>query len=282
MLKNKSQKDLQIVLVLVALTIISIHTPLLSQTPLRTILGLIMVLFLVGYSLISALFPGKKDLDGIERIALSFGLSIAVTPLIGLILNYTPYGIRETPILITLSLFTIACTIIAHSRRMKLDEKDRFSLSLTYKLNLPGKKIDKILTIVLILSILAAISAVIYVIVTPKEGEKFTEFYILGPGGMADDYPTNLGVGVNGTVTLGVVNHEYAPTNYTIEVILHNETLEEMPVQLSHNESHIRDYIFTPRMNGTQKLEFLLHKEGLREPYRRVHLWITVINQTAV
>lgn len=140
----------------------------------------------------------------------------------------------------------------------------------------------KIIPAGLILSILAAISAVIYVIITPKQGEKFTEFYILGPGGKADDYPTNLGVGVNGTVTLGVVNHEYAPTNYTIEVILHNETLEEMPVQLSHNESYIRDYIFTPRVNGTQKLEFLLHKEGLEEPYRRVHLWIKVLNQTTV
>jgi len=38
----------------------------------------------------AALFPGKDDLDGIERIALSFGLSIAVVPLMGLALNYTP------------------------------------------------------------------------------------------------------------------------------------------------------------------------------------------------
>jgi len=36
---------------------------------------------------------------------------------------------------------------------------------------------------------------IVYVIVTPKQGEKFTEFYILGPEGMADDYPTDLAVG---------------------------------------------------------------------------------------
>ena len=35
----------------------------------------------------------------------------------------------------------------------------------------------------------------VYVIVTPKEGEKFTEFYVLGSGGKAEDYPTNLKVG---------------------------------------------------------------------------------------
>ena len=49
------------------------------------------MLFLPGYALIATLFPRKDDLDGIERIALSFGLSIAITPLLGLALNYTPF-----------------------------------------------------------------------------------------------------------------------------------------------------------------------------------------------
>src|SRR5699024_12451412 len=35
------------------------------------------------------------SIDGIERVALSFGLSIAITPLIGLLLNFTPFGIRD-------------------------------------------------------------------------------------------------------------------------------------------------------------------------------------------
>ena len=33
----------------------------------------------------------------------------------------------------------------------------------------------------------------VYVIVTPKEGEKFTEFYVLGPGGMAEAKTTMKG-----------------------------------------------------------------------------------------
>nr|QNO53661.1 hypothetical protein DJFKIEJF_00025 [Methanosarcinales archaeon ANME-1 ERB6] len=51
--------------------------PLNEISPIRIILGLPLVLFLPGYSLIATLFPRKDDLDGIERIALSFGLSIA-------------------------------------------------------------------------------------------------------------------------------------------------------------------------------------------------------------
>ena len=74
------------------------HTFCSNPTPkrnfaIRIILGLPLVLFLPGYALIAALFIGEDDLDGIERIALSFGLSIAITHLFGLALKYTPFGI---------------------------------------------------------------------------------------------------------------------------------------------------------------------------------------------
>jgi len=90
------------------------------------ILVLPLVLFLPGYSLIAALFPRKDDLDGIERIALSFGLSIAVVPLLGLTLNYTPFGIRLSPVLIVLSVFTIVLAVVAYVRRSRILEEERF------------------------------------------------------------------------------------------------------------------------------------------------------------
>ena len=87
-------KDLALVILLTLSCIPFVLIPPLNETPVRIVLGLLLVLFLPGYSLIAALFPGKGDLDGIERIALSFGLSIAVVPLLGLALNYTPFGSR--------------------------------------------------------------------------------------------------------------------------------------------------------------------------------------------
>lgn len=71
---------------------------------LRYILGSIFILWLPGYTLIKTLFP-TKQLDPIERTALSIGTSLALVPLTGLLLNYTPWGIRTTPI--TLSLLTL-------------------------------------------------------------------------------------------------------------------------------------------------------------------------------
>ncbi|MGB2842094.1 MAG: DUF1616 domain-containing protein [Halobacteriota archaeon] len=114
---NHFPKDLALVILLTLLCIPFVLIPPLNETPIRIILGLPLVLFLPGYSLITALFPRKDDLDAIERIALSFGLSIAITPLLGLALNYTPFGIRLSPILIVLSVFSISLAICAYVRR---------------------------------------------------------------------------------------------------------------------------------------------------------------------
>ena len=205
--------DLALVIFFTLVCIPFVLIPPLNETPVRIILGLPLVLFLPSYTLIATLFPRKGDLDGIERVALSFGLSIAITPLLGLGLNYTQFGIRLTPVLTVLSLFTIALAFGAWARRSKISERYRFVVdlgalfkSIKESFLVADTKTDKILTAVLIISILLVISVTVYVIAVPKGGEKFTEFYVLGPGGKAEDYPINLTVGEEGEVIIGVVN----------------------------------------------------------------------------
>jgi len=74
---------------------------------LRYLLGSIFVLYLPGSSLIELLYPKPEELSQLERLALSIGLSLALAPLVGLILNYTPWGIRLDPVFAALSLLTI-------------------------------------------------------------------------------------------------------------------------------------------------------------------------------
>jgi uncharacterized membrane protein len=230
-------KDLQIVAMIIFLTVLFVLLPPLNTSPFRTILGIPMVLFLPGYALIAALFPMKNDLDGIERLALSFGLSIAVVPLIGLGLNFTPFGIRLVPILVSLSVFTLLMLLIAYIRRSKISEEERFEVPFSYmysslKSDIFSSKnrVDRILTIILILSIFASIITLIYVIATPKQGEKYTEFYILGDNGKSDSYPTRMEAGNNSSVIVGITNHEYLLTNYTLDISLENSSLEKMQV----------------------------------------------------
>ncbi|HPC28222.1 MAG TPA: DUF1616 domain-containing protein, partial [Candidatus Methanomethylicus sp.] len=50
--------------------------------------------------------------------ALSIGLSLALVPLTGLVLNYTPWGIRLDPIVVSLSLLTVGLALGAAVRKL--------------------------------------------------------------------------------------------------------------------------------------------------------------------
>jgi len=107
---------------LTALCIISVYTSNMLQAlaALRIVVGSIFVLFLPGYSLVEALYPRGDELSPLERLALSIGLSLALVPLVGLILNYTPWGIRLDPIMVSLSLLTLGLLFIASVRKYGL------------------------------------------------------------------------------------------------------------------------------------------------------------------
>ena len=88
----------------------------------RYVLGAIFVLFLPGYTFIRALFP-EKELDNIERTALSMGMSLALVPITGLILNYTPWGIRTTPVTLSLLALTTIFATAAITREHQTKTK---------------------------------------------------------------------------------------------------------------------------------------------------------------
>ncbi|WP_292389070.1 DUF1616 domain-containing protein [Methanosarcina sp. UBA5] len=283
--------DLLLVAGFVLITNIFILVPVLSDSFLRTYLGIILVLFLPGYALTGALFPAKKDLEGAERAAISFGLSIAIAPLLGLGLNYSTWGIREIPLLTEFSVFTLLMCAIAYYRRRLLSETEAFGVSFkTCYLSMKAKtfensksKTDKVITFILVLSILASMGSLAYIIGNPKEGEHFTEFYILGNNSTIGDYPTEFVQGEKGTVTVGIVNHEYRPVDYTIDVRLENRSLSgsQKKISLGQNMSWEQPVTFTPPLEGkNMKLEFLLFNETEKTiPYRNLHLWINVTKE---
>jgi len=85
----------------------------------RIVFGSLFTLFLPGYSLVEALYPRGDELSPLERLALSIGLSLALVPLLGLLLNYTPWGIRLDPTLAALSTLTLGLLLIASYRRYR-------------------------------------------------------------------------------------------------------------------------------------------------------------------
>lgn len=270
---------MELILIMI-LTLIMVPLALLTTGLLRIVFGLLFILFFPGYTLMTALFPKKESLDAIERIALSFGLSIAVASLLALVLNYTPWGIRLEPILIGIAVFIFIASVIGMYRRLGIPEGQKFEPHLRIKL--PGwggwSKMNKALLGALIISIIASIGAVAYAVATPKVGESFTEFYSVGPGGMAGDYPQELALGEEGTIIVGIVNHEHQATAYSIEVRIDGEQVQEIgPISLAHEEKWEEPVTFVLSKAGEDlKVKFLLYRDDESEPYRELDLRLDV------
>jgi hypothetical protein len=97
---------------------------------LRNVLGIILVLWLPGYASIKALFPVRmpiqtstENLETIERIALSIGMSITLVPIVGLLLYYTPWGLSVTPIVLSLLALTVVLATVAITREHQTKTK---------------------------------------------------------------------------------------------------------------------------------------------------------------
>jgi uncharacterized membrane protein len=300
--------DLTIVVVWLAVSFIAIYLSL-SETILRIVLTIPVVLFIPGYSLIAALFPKEGDIDLLERIMLSIGLSIAVVSLVGLGLNFTPWGIRLEPIVLSLTLFTWVMIIVAHYRRGILPYEERFRIpfsAISGKIlkeffPMGGSRVDRLLSFMLALAAVIAIITTAYVIAFPKEGERFSEFFILGEKKMSADYPEKLITGQSYPMYIGIGNHEYRNVTYTIETwtlqtrfdnvtnsssVLLMDPLEQKALSLAHNETLILPYNLSVNKTGYDRVEFLLFKENVPNPevtgydrinasYRNLHLSVT-------
>jgi uncharacterized membrane protein len=284
-------------LVLIALVV------LFPDTFARKVLGLVFVLFLPGYAATAALFPENDQIDGIERVALSFGLSIAIVPLIGLALNFTPWGIRLDPILASVSGFIVIASAVGWYRRNRLPLDERFAIVIDAKLDFAGMPmVDKALTIGIVVMLAASVVVLGWAIATPRTGERFTQLALLGPGGMATDYPRNMSVGETKSVILSVESFERAPMDYSVVIVLttaedYNFTVGEGTIDwavphalaphvgieqnfsLDNEQYYNQTFSFSVTSAGTWKLQFLLYTQGQptdQNAYREVHLWLNV------
>ena len=302
--------DLILILLWLSAAIITIYLPLLNATTVRYVFTIPVILFIPGYCLLAVLFPQEGEIDLFERIALSFGLSIAVVPLMGLGLNFTPWGIRLEPIVMALTLFTLVLILIAQYRRAGLPPEERFNIpfagiaSSLWEGLFPAEssRVDRILSGVLVLAILTAILSTVYVIAVPKQGERFTEFFLLGENMTAAGYPDQILPEINYPLFIGIGNQEHRNVTYALETwylrtesdtvtntsrIIAMDPGERSAVTLAHNETRIVPYTLSVSQPGYDRVEFLLFNESVPGPdvtgsdrinasYRDLHLWITV------
>jgi uncharacterized membrane protein len=227
------------------------------------------------------LFPGREDLHMPERIGFSIGLSFAVVSFIGLGLNYAPVAITRFSFVISLALFSVIVGFVVLYRRSRLTLKERFILQPGIWLQWLGKaRPNKAMLMFSVMAILLLVGGAIAMVLAPRSGETFTEFYVLGADGqfmeshsmVTRDQPVN--------VILGIINHERGDVRYRLELEGGVGQEQIATVQLHSGESWQQSYTFTlDEVGVNHEITFVLYRGDELEPYRLLHLWATVRNR---
>jgi uncharacterized membrane protein len=278
--------DLILVIVATLGTLVFIFLPYLNQTFIRPIFGVVVVSFLPGYALVAALFPNKEGINSSQRIALSLGLSVAIVPAMTLFLSFW-FGVNLGPLLVALALFIVICTVIAEVRRRALPHAERFAVKIPQiqivEKAFSGSKsrVDKLLSVILVLSALTVVVTLGYTLAFPNPGEPFTEFYILGANGTIGSYATQYKLGEQKPVTVGIVNHEQQGASYELVVRLNDTNkstvLYSENVSIADNQTWQKVLDLKPdRIGSNMTMEFLLYRDNQAAPYRETSLPVTV------
>jgi uncharacterized membrane protein len=158
-----------ILIIIIVLTLLFFPVATLTTGVLRLILGILFVIIFPGHALLSAINPKQTDLGALERLALSFGVSIAIISFAGLILHYTIWGLGFNSILISISIFILAAAATGYYRQSRLKENERTSFLI--KLNIPAwgsmTQLNRILSVILGLTLVIAVGSLSYTLAAP-------------------------------------------------------------------------------------------------------------------
>jgi DNA-binding transcriptional ArsR family regulator len=84
---------------------------------LRYVLGGLLVLYLPGYALMSALYPHRFKFDEISRFAISIAISLAIGVLLGFVLAVSPVGLTTESTTVSLGIFTLLFLLVGLKRK---------------------------------------------------------------------------------------------------------------------------------------------------------------------
>jgi uncharacterized membrane protein len=138
------------------------------------------------------------------------------------------------------------------------------------------ERIDNFLSACLVIAVCIAFLVTVFVIWAPKEHEHYTDFFVLGENGTADNYPYQIIPGQAYRIYIGVGNHESQNTTYIIETwdmitefddatnttrIIAMDPGDMISRTLANNETSIMPYNLEIMNAKYNRVEFLLFKD---------------------
>lgn len=210
-------------------------------------------------------------------MALSCGFSFIITVLAGLFLHLTTWGIQLYPILIVLMVIICSTSLIAWYRRRHLMEEERFSIELS--LPVPFWKdmafSGRILIVFLCISIIGTLGIFVFILATPKAGESFTEFLVLGTDGKEQNYPV-IKAGEVADLNTVIINNEGKAITYQVELTINGVRNQMLgPISLRQGEQWQNTLAIKIDEPGQgNKVDLTLYKNG--NPDNHLFFWVDV------
>lgn len=279
--------------------------------PIRSLLIAGALLFAPGYAITAATFPRSREgvratggqaiaeIDGLERVALSIGLSVAALPLVGIGLAVSPLPIGQRSVLVAAGGITVLAAGYALVRRLGTERAVRYR-SPVHLLRGARGGASLAVSLTLAASVIIALAVFGFTMAMPQTGPGTTDLHLmtLDEDGepVAAAYPETIGLDETATVHVGVDNQEYERVSYTLIVRL--ETIEEgggsddidqadeiyeETFEVDHGDRWLEPVDISPTIAGEEvRVSFLLYQDDphfyvdQRTAYRHTHIWIDV------
>ncbi|MCB9457478.1 MAG: DUF1616 domain-containing protein [Anaerolineaceae bacterium] len=245
--------DLHLVLLSAMMAALLLVSPL-NIPILRAVVSLPFALLLPGYALTSALFP-NTTLGIPERLVTAIGLSLTVLVLSGILLNYTPNGLKTNNWVIWVYGVTVVVTILALIRRSQ-------SENATHGTPVPVFTLREglFIAIACIMTVLALVISEKGVENQPQPG--FTQLWIQP--------------GQDSTIRVGVRNAEQHVMEYRLVIMMDGRPIADWPaIRLADGEM-VDESLQIPGGDSQRRQvqAYLYTTDDPETVYRRVDLWL--------
>jgi uncharacterized membrane protein len=291
----------------------------------QVIVGIPLLLFLPGYALVLILYPNKdysgpsltsvgsgtkiqwrpKSVSATERLALSFGISLALLPILGVLILGFGQPVDGAGIVAIFSVLVAGGLFAGEYRRRKLPTNERFDfpteeIGVTIDSWASGTQFDRALTLGLVLVVVVSLTGLTYALVVPNNGEAYTSMSLLtqtsGGEFVATDYPSTVQAAGETGIFVRVHNFERQSATYTLvvesqqvdtsaeeAVILDRTEVYRASQTLDQDEMWTVDPAIDSALTGENvRLTYYLYKDGAPEEpttesaYRTGYVWVTV------
>jgi len=283
MINNKSAagrvywEDLATIILLPVVIYLSSHVW--TYPLVRRVSGFAFLLMAPGYSLLALIFPKPREMDLTSQLGLSMGVSIALTTIFGLILNYTLVGINSTSVLIAETIFVVVCSAVALWRRKTIYEENMSEASSEAYFII--RKLPWALALYIVAMVIFSVGGIApnqaHTTVVSDTQEHFTEFFIIEIDPQEDASQDIYLKGEPILFTVTAINRECVDATYRVVVSGDEGEEQTFDFELKSGEAWRQVVVVVHnREHQNAKILFTLYKQGISTTYRSLYIWTTI------